>query len=121
MGSPSSNNSIERAQRETLLRATIKCLGNQLLPQVKQLYTKACASHAQQTWGNYEIEKEAVKTYIRQLESCIKAIRKLDLDSQKFDRQLSHLSQTFVELNSVATTACIEFTKARKRRRPVSL
>lgn len=114
---PSSSDSTKHTNQETSrdrrnkLHKTIVLMSSHLLPQVKQLCKATCVSH-QEALGYYDVEKQELKTYVRQLETCIKAIRDLDLDSQHFDKKLSNLNHTFMELNSFAIAACGPFVRS---------
>jgi len=104
---PAPITSTTRDQRQKSKQQTECFLENQLLHQLNQLFGKICDEHMQSR-GN-DADLVVLRRHVRKVESQLADIRDLKPDLENFEQKLASQCQAFVDLNSRAIAACIEF------------
>jgi hypothetical protein len=106
--------SATRCEREKSKQQSTCFMENHLLHQLRQLFSKICDEHKQSRGSDDDLE--VLRTHIRQVESHLADVRDLKPDRDNFNQQLTNQCAVFVDLNSKAIAACIEF-RSRSRQR----
>lgn len=96
-----------RCEREKSKQQSTCFMENHLLHQLRQLFSKICDEHKQS--GGSDDDLEVLRTHIHQVEAHLAGVRDLKPDRDNFNQQLANQCAVFVDLNSKAIAACMEF------------
>lgn len=96
-----------RCEREKSKQQSTCFMENHLLHQLRRLFSKICDEHKQSRGSDDDLE--VLRTHVRQVESHLADVRDLKPDRDNFNQQLTNQCAVFVDLNSKAIAACIEF------------
>lgn len=96
-----------RCEREKSKQQSTCFMENHLLHQLRQLFSKICDEHKQSRGSDDDLE--VLRTHIHQVESHLADVRDLKPDRDNFNQQLTNQCAVFVDLNSKAIAACMEF------------
>jgi len=96
-----------RCEREKSKQQSMCFMENHLLHQLRQLFSKICDEHKQSRGSDDDLE--VLRTHIHQVESHLADVRDLKPDRDNFNQQLTNQCAVFVDLNSKAVAACMEF------------
>ena len=96
-----------RCEREKSKQQSTHFMENHLLQQLRRLFSKICDEHKQSPASDDDLE--VLRTHICQVESYLAGVRDLKPDRDNFNQQLTNQCAAFVDLNSKAIAACIEF------------
>jgi len=96
-----------RCEREKSKQQSTCFMEDHLLHQLRQLFSKICDEHKQSRGSDDDLE--VLRTHIHQVESHLADVRDLKPDRDNFNQQLTNKCAVFVDLNSKAIAACMEF------------
>lgn len=96
-----------RCEREKSKQQSTCFMENHLLHQLRRLFSKICDEHKKSRGSDDDLE--VLRTHVRQVESHLADVRDLKPDRDNFNQQLTNQCAVFVDLNSKAVAACIEF------------